>query len=55
MSQRSDVHILTKALLEAGATVLQAKMAATLYAINGLDNALAFVAKIPNLTQEVKP
>ncbi len=47
MSQRSDVHKLTQALRAANATPMQTQMAAILYAVNGLPDALTFVAKIP--------
>jgi hypothetical protein len=41
MSRRSDVRNLTKALRAANATPIQIRMAATLLAVNGLENALA--------------
>ena len=42
-----DQTKLVKALREVDATPVQAQMAAILYAVNGLPDALAFVAKIP--------
>lgn len=51
MSQRSDIHRLVKALNAVGSTELQAHMAAVLLAVNGLENALAFVAKLPELNR----
>ena len=44
---RYETRQLVKALQAAGATAIQARMAAILYAVNGLANALEFVAKIP--------
>ncbi len=42
-----DQTKLVKALREVNATPVQAQMAAILYAVNGLPDALTFVAKIP--------
>jgi hypothetical protein len=42
-----DQTKLIKALRAVGATPVQVQMAAILYAVNGLADALAFVAKIP--------
>jgi hypothetical protein len=47
----SEKKLLVKALLKAQATTVQCKMAGILLAVNGLENALAFVLKI----QEVHP
>jgi len=47
---RCETRQLVKALQAAGATDIQARMAAILYAVNGLANALEFVAKIPTFT-----
>ena len=44
-----DTRILVKALREVDANYIQMKMAATLLAINGIENALEFVHKIPEL------
>ena len=50
MMSRYETRQLVKALQAAGATDVQARMAAILYAVNGLANALEFVAKIPTFT-----
>lgn len=47
---RCETRQLVKALQATGATDIQARMAAILYAVNGLANALEFVAKIPTFT-----
>lgn len=41
---RATTRRLTKALCDAGANRLQGRMAAILLAVNGLDNALEYVA-----------
>jgi len=47
---RCETRQLVKALQATGATDIQTRMAAILYAVNGLANALEFVATIPTFT-----
>ena len=52
MSQQADVRRLCAELDQVGATELQQTLAALLLALNGLENALEFVAKLPELNRE---
>lgn len=52
MTDRNDVRTLTKALNQIKATSFQVTAAATLLAVNGLDNALEFVLKMGELNKE---
>lgn len=52
MSQQADVRRLCAELDRVGATALQRALAAILLALNGLENALEFVARLPVLNRE---
>lgn len=49
MSVQADVRRLCAELNQVGATQVQRKLAVILWTVNGLENALAFVAKVPEL------